>query len=300
MNRIKSIISNPYFLVVLVYLSAHFFMLLLSGCWWDDWTFMSHNLNYINAVASQSGRPEWNFLIPLCWSLPNNGRIAIFFLYLLDALLVFDSLKRCTLFNEKQSLIISLIFILIPVNEARILISNFAYTVGLFFFYLAFNLFIRWNKARELSYRFVILLLFYISFILNSLMAYYYTLFIYLFILDFKDKQLTIKNIFKSVKNVIANNIDFFLLPFIYLFINKTFFPTYGDNFGNYNSFGVKSIIKACIYIPLSIVNSLFISVLNWVNSISVIATIIMSVGFYYIYKKDYKNKKTDVNNYLL
>ncbi|MBR4422132.1 MAG: hypothetical protein IKS69_06335, partial [Erysipelotrichaceae bacterium] len=75
--KLKKLLHDPYFVIVATYVLAHSFMLILSGCWWDDWTFMSHNMNYIRIVAQDSGRPEWLLLVPLCWSLPQNGRILI-------------------------------------------------------------------------------------------------------------------------------------------------------------------------------------------------------------------------------
>ena len=280
--------KNPYFILTVTYLLAHFFMLILSGCWWDDWTFMTHNVSYIAEVASQSGRPEWNILVPFCWSLTNNGRIFIYFLYLLDALFIYEALKNSDLFNERDSLLISLLFVIIPVNDARILISNFAYGVGLFFFCLGLFLFTKWNKNKNLFFRIILLIVFYVSFILNSLMAYYYVLFIYLFALEMKDKDINIRNIFISARDCIFRYIDFFLLPFIYLTINKTLFPTHGELFGSYNSFDINSILQALIYIPLSMANSIITIVLNWIKGINILSVIIIVVGIIILYK--YKN----------
>ena len=149
MKRLKNLFTNSYFVITFVYIASQVFLLLLNGCWWDDWTFMSHNLNYINEVASQTGRPEWNLLIPLAWSSPLNGRLFVFILYYLDALFVYNILKETVLVDEKGSLIITLLFILIPVNDARLLISNFSYTCGLFLFYLSLFLFFRWKKLED-------------------------------------------------------------------------------------------------------------------------------------------------------
>ena len=172
-ERISKLIRNPYFMISVIYLLTHFFLLILSGCWWDDWTFSTHNIGYISEVASQSGRPEWNLLIPFCWSLPNNGRFLIFILFYLDSIFVYRILSRCGLFDEKESLIITLLFTVIPVNDARLLVSNFSYTVGLFFFYLAFMLFVEWNNMPDSRnkkiLRIPLLVLFFISFSSSSL-----------------------------------------------------------------------------------------------------------------------------------
>lgn len=254
-EKIREILRNPYFIITAVYFMAHFFMLILSGCWWDDWTFMTHNLGYIDAVASQSGRPEWNLLIPFCWSLPNNGRFLIFILYYLDTLLVYGILSNSNLLDKEESLMIALLFTVIPANDARILISNFAYTVGLFLFYLTTFLFMKWlNNGKKIGFRVILLIMYFVSFILNSLMAFYFVVILYLLVLELirnRDERI-IRNLLISVKNVILHYPDFCVIPFVYFIFNKTFFPTNGDVFGSYNALTVKTLIKTVLYIPVS------------------------------------------------
>lgn len=300
-NKIKSIIKNPYFQITIVYLLAHFFMLILSGNWWDDLTFESHDLLYINEVASQSGRPEWNLLVPFCWSLPNNGRILIFFLYYLISLSIDNLLKNSDLFDKEDSLLITLLFIIIPVNEARILISNFAYTCGLTLFYITFALFVRWNKLeksnKKIIYRIILLIMFYFSFILNSLLAYFYIVIFYLFVLEMKKYgQINIKNIFNSIKNVIIHYWDFIIVPFIYYGVNKIFFPTYGDVFGSYNSITISRLIKCIVLIPMNIFNSISSVLVNLSSTINLVTLFIIAM-IILIYLWEHKNESLILSN---
>lgn len=294
------IVKNPVLQIGAVYFMAHFFIFILSGCWWDDWTFMTHDLNYINIVASESGRPEWNFLVPLCWSLPNNGRILIFFLYLFMSLFVYEFLKDSTLFDKKESLIIASLFAVFPVNEARILISNFAYAVGLFFFYLSLMLFSKWNGLeagkKKNVLRVLLLISFFVSFILNSVLAYYYILFVYLFAVDFlanKEKKFLLRTLL-SVKNVVFRYPDFFVLPFIYYGTNKILFPTYGDTFGNYNSISFGGLLKSVLYIPLSVVEVFANISKRAVANLNLFTAMILciSVLITYFWKNDREEKR--------
>jgi len=298
-DKLLKIVKNPYFILTVTYFLAHFLLLIISGCWWDDWTFMTHDLNYINVVASESGRPEWNILIPFCWSLPNNGRILIFFLYLLDTLFVYTAVKNCGLFDEKESLIIGLLFAVTPVDDARLLISNFSYTVGLFFFYLSFMLFMFWNRMKKSVkkniYRIGLLCLFFISFILNSVLAYYYILIGYLFVIDFKNNEEAniIKRFFISVKNVLIHYPDFFILPFVYYGFNKTFFPTYGETFGEYNAVTVSGTLKCFIYIPLSVIKTFNDILFKCLSCINIYTIIILTLAVIVVLKiKDLSKTK--------
>lgn len=290
-EKIKGFVTHPYIKIVACYFLAHFFMLILSGCWWDDWTFMTHDLNYVSIVASESGRPEWNLLVPFCWSLSNNGRILIFFLYLFISIFVFEILRNSSLFNENESLAIAMLFSAFPVDEARILISNFAYTVGLFFFYFSFMLFVIWNGMDDASkkkryFRILILLSFFTSFILNSVLAYYYILIAYLFVLDVRknEEKNVIKKVLISVRNVLFHYPDFFILPFLYYGMNKTFFPTYGETFGSYNSVSLSGLIKCFAYVPVSMIKVFkdvfeqFISNLNLVTIFAVFSVVLVHI----------------------
>lgn len=308
-ERVNKLIRNPYFNIVLVYVLAHFFILLLSGCWWDDWTFMSHNLNYVNEVASQSGRPEWNFLVPFCWSLPNNGRPLIFILYLFVSIFVYRLLKNCDLFSEKEALIITMLFSVVPVNDARILISNFAYTVGYFFFYLAFMFFVSFIKMeksfRKNIYRVLLLCLFFVSFILNSVLAYFYIVMAYLLLLEFlKNAEPNyIKRLFISIKNVLVKYPDFFIIPFVYYGYNKIFFPTYGHVFGSYNTVSISGLFKSFIYIPISIVAIFKDIIVKLFNSLNIVSGLLLVAGGIYAYvskkKEDKKYSYIDSLKYL-
>ena len=290
MNRVKRLFKNPYFVITLVYIASQSFLLLLNGCWWDDWTFMSHNLNYINEVATQTGRPEWNLLIPLAWSSPLNGRLLVFILYYLDALFLYNILKETVLVDEKGSLIITLLFILIPVNDARLLISNFSYTCGLFLFYLSLFLFFRWRKLedgkKKTILRIGLLILFYFSLILNSLLTYYYLLFVYLFYEEYiiNQESFSINKLYKAVKSVLFRYPDFFVIPLLFFTVKSVFFSEGGSSFEDYNTVSINGLIKSLIYIPISImsifsetINSWF--VVNW----KVLILVVMFVALYYL-----------------
>ena len=257
--KLPRLFRNPYFLIVITYVLAHSFLLILSGCWWDDWTFMTHNTNYVAIVAAESGRPEWNLLVPFCWSLPQNGRILIYFLYLGISLFVYRILKESGLFSEEDSLIITLLFSVVPVDEARLLISNFAYTVGLFLFYLGFMLFVRWHKmmgsTKKVVFRIGLLLLFYASFILNSLLSYYYVMIAYLLVYTMRSVlgKKWYQSIFPAARDVILRYFDFCILPFVYFVLHKLLHPV-TETFVGRSSISIEGLRSGIDLMPWSII----------------------------------------------
>lgn len=293
LKKLIRLVKYPYFIITVVYSLTNIFLLLLSGCWWDDWTFMSHDLVYVNEVATQSGRPEWNLLIPLCWSLVNNGRLLIFVLFYIDALLIYNILNDSFLFSKKDSLVIALLFIVLPVNDARLLISNFPYDVGLFLFYLALFIFMRMFKMniKNVFFRLFNVFLFLISFILTSLLSYYYLIFIYLIYANFKNskEKTIIRKLLFSIKDAIFKYLDYFILPFVYIILNKLLFTTTGD-FSARSSISLEGIIKTFKYIPLSIVNIYRSIVENMFSVISYLPVlVIIVIACFVLYKKQDK-----------
>ncbi|MBQ6560019.1 MAG: hypothetical protein IJL85_04220, partial [Erysipelotrichaceae bacterium] len=220
------------------------------------------------------------------WSLPHNGRILIYFLYLGISLFVYHVLKDSTLFSEEDSLIITLLFSTVPVNEARLLISNFPYTVGLFLFYLGFMLFVNWNKSKKCAgktiCRILLLFLFFISFILSSVLAYYYIIIAYLFVLQLKSSSETgwFRRILQAVINVVRYYFDFCILPFVYFILHKMFFPV-SEIFAGRSSVSIEGL-KSCLdYMPWSVIKvfrDICRRFLSCINPVMLIMLLIVSV----------------------
>ena len=287
--KLKKLLHDPYFMIVATYVLAHSFMLILSGCWWDDWTFMSHNMNYIRIVAQDSGRPEWLLLVPLCWSLPQNGRILIYFLYLGISIFVYRILKDSELFSEEDSLMIALLFSVVPVNDARLLISNFAYTVGLFLFYLGFMLFVRWNKTpdspKKTIGRILLLGLFFLSYILNSVLVFYYIVIAYLFLYKLKTslEDRWIRKILLVIRDIVIHYFDFCILPFVNFILNKLFLPVSGV-FVDRNVITVEGLISSIDWMPWSVIKVFQDVFAQFRNCINPIGAVILAFILLFLY----------------
>ena len=98
---------------------------------------------------------------------------------------------------------------------------------------------------------------------------------------------------------------DFFIWPFVYYGFNKTFFPTYGDTFGEYNAVTISGTLKCFIYIPLSIVKTFTDIISKCISCINLFTIILLFVAVITVFLiKDYsKNKEVkliDVLKYLV
>lgn len=281
-KQIKKTLNNPYFMIFLVYFICHWFIIIVTGMFWDDLSWDTHDYQKYNQFALMNGHPEWSVLIPFAWSFPNNSyRVLVFCLYFIQAILFYKILIKLNILDKSNSLWLTLLYITVPANDARFLLTTFPYCVGLSFFLSALYLYVMLKcnsfnkKYKYILLRFLTIILFTISFFLNSLLFFYFLIFIldliYRCYFDIKYNNFTIKNIFRIFKIVIFNNIDFIILPFLHFFIKASFFPTYGY-YAYYNKVTISGLIRA---IPHSFV-ILLDTIRSYLNSPSLIIIIII------------------------
>lgn len=303
-NLLKSIVSSPYFIIFLVYLMCHGVMIFISGTFWDDLCYETHDYSRFKEIALGTGRPEWLFLIPFAWSLPfNSYRIIVFLMYGLQAIIFYKILIKLSFFTEKDALCITLIYLSVPVNDSRLLLSVFSYSTGLSIFLLAVYFWISLNtlsiknKTLFRIERLAVLLLFFLSFILNSLLFFYYLLFILIFVynyIEFPDSSFS-KRIIKTLRKSILENFDFFIIPIVFFIIKSILFPVYGA-YSEYNLVTIhnlfSSILKTVINIPMILI-SVFKNYTNFVSSVKRVLLLFVVVSLIYNHtssKKDTRN----------
>ena len=155
-NKYISFITNPYFQILIVYLITHFFLLILTGTFWDDMSYETKDLYQFKEIAMMTGRPEWKYIIPFAWSLPCYGyRWCVFFLYGINAVLYYKILLKCEFISKIDALFITLLFITFPNNDARCLLSNFSYALGKTLFFVSSYLFLIYKSTLKNDYSFI-------------------------------------------------------------------------------------------------------------------------------------------------
>ena len=119
----------------IIYCMAHWMLLVVSGRWWDDWCTFNQPFSTVIKMALELGRP---FSIVITWFaklLPEAGyRIVTFILYYYCMLFLYKALRMWLDLNDEDCFWICALYSVIPVNDARIMLCIFPYTIGLFFF----------------------------------------------------------------------------------------------------------------------------------------------------------------------
>ena len=234
---IKNKKQRSLILLSLVYLASHGMLLIASGRWWDDWCFFNQPVEELKSWAMQLGRPS---LIPIiCFAklLPEFGyRIITFVMFYYCMLFLYKVLDQWLQVDHYICFWICAIYCVIPANDARIMLSVFPYTVGIFFFMAGMSYLIgllRSKKRENLIDRLITYIIFTISFTLNSCLCFYI---------------LIIIMIVMTKRRNALHYLDYFALPLVFVILKKFLFPTYGL-YENYNAVSWAKLARASILI---------------------------------------------------
>lgn len=230
-------------IISLVYLLSQGFLLILTGTWWDDKTWFFGSQEKMWDIALQLGKPTTYFILSFVKEMPEFCvRIFIFVLFYCCALGTFIIYRQLPFVNNKDAVLMALLYAAIPANDARALLSIVPYSLGFFFFIMGFCLLIvLQNKYyyKKFLLRIVVLLTFTCSFILNSNLVFFAIPLMYIFVYLIKNKK--ISEWYKFL--------DFTFIPFIYFGIKNICFPAYGsyEGYNAVNSEGIISSISGSI-----------------------------------------------------
>jgi hypothetical protein len=211
--------THAVLLIIFLYTLSYGLMLFNPGIYWDDWTLIHNNRNEIIDTFTQAGSP-WSITGHLHAYLIHNFsgveiyRYITFFCYLISGLCVYKTLNKINFNKGDSSLLITLLFLIAPINNARIALINTPYAICFFAFYLALFLFIhlKRNIISELIFTFLFLL----SFNTASLLPFFFAILLpYFFYIEAEKNK-------KKFLQTIRKNIRLLMAPF-YFFALKNF-----------------------------------------------------------------------------
>lgn len=231
-------IKRNILIITLVYIASQSLLLIVTGRWWDDWCYYNQRQEDLIKIASETGRLSLFFIIRFAKLFPENGyRILTYFMCYLGTLFFYGILRRTLKITNKACCMISCLYTIIPVNDARIMLCVFLYTVGLFFFLAGFYLLthIVGGTYKKVIWRIIDIILFWFSYTLNSNLILYA---IPLFYIAIHENTLR-----KFVKYI-----DYLLLPVVFYLGKKIIFTPYGGYEG-YNNVSVSRFVKGIVNI---------------------------------------------------
>lgn len=239
-NEKKEKIICSVIVLSIVYFLTNWFMLFATGTWWDEKTWFFSTNEKMWDTSLQLGKPVSYFLQRFMNDTPEwVGRSIIFITFYIALMGMYVIYNQLPFINNNEATLITLIYIAIPANDAKIMRAIYPYSFGYCLFIIGFVLLIFLQEKYQYEkffLRVITLIFFFWSFILNSNLVFYSIILIY--ILYFVIKNNKIKVWYKFL--------DFVVLPFFFYGFKTLLFPTYGV-YADYNHITVQDLLVAII-----------------------------------------------------
>jgi hypothetical protein len=204
------------------YILAHGGILSLGNAvYWDDWAYFGANridiLNDFSQAGSFLNYSAWIHISLLNGVGPWSYKIATFLCFYFSGVFFYWILQRDMHFEKETALIIAILYLIVPLNIARVAAINFIYTLSVFFFMFAW-----WRMAAS---KWVPLLFFGLAFNTQSLLVFYALPISFLYLRE---------NYKHNFVKFIKDKFEYLLLPFVWFALKLFYFKPYGD-YAGYN-----------------------------------------------------------------
>ncbi len=267
----KRFITNTTLLIIIVYTLAHGLIFFNNGIFWDDWTIYHNESGQILEIFRQAGASWVGYIHNKLLSFDNSillYRSIVFFSYLFSALLLNGILKTVGEIDDVSRIFIVIFFAIFPVNSSRITMITAPSTFTNFLFFLGFWMTSRMLKSNSFFLRISTLIVFFLSFTLNSLLFYFSIVLVYIF---YRERAKIIS--FRIFLNHLIRYSDFLLLPIAFWALKILFFTPYGS-YAEYNHLTIRGILFALKWILVGFYVSFVEVVFCFFGSISIVMAI--------------------------
>lgn len=246
MNFMQS--DNKSILVLfIIYMIANSFLFLnYNGIYWDDWALYGHSFETINNMFLQvSGNAAYPMSL-LHYSLLNMGngvfiyRLLTVVLLFLSGIFIYKILKNINILSSQDRFIIVLFMLLAPLYSAKIALIDFPYTLFSTIFFFAFYILAKNINDLSIATRIFVLILFFSSFLTNSLLVFYAVPLGYILYISY-DKGISFS---KNIIQFIKIKLDFIILPIVFIIIKSIYFVPNGL-YQNYNKIDLASFTNS-------------------------------------------------------
>ena len=206
--------------VVLYTLSWGWPLLRPNTLYWDDWlVYFDKPLSNGIKTLDVMGRAPWGGLIE--FSLLHLGTwavtVATFLVFMSCSLFVFWILRQGLVIDDSNARLIVFLFLIVPVNHARIAVAIFDYTSSYFLFYLGWFVLVRYKSTKGFVLGCVMLFL---SFKTHSFLFFMLLPFLHFAWLN-KIELLAFKKLNRRHLQVAVIAV----MPFVYILLRELFWP---------------------------------------------------------------------------
>lgn len=277
--------SKDFYILFGLYLLANTLLLLnVNGLYWDDWVAYKQEIGTLQLFFSeiQHGiKGDFFLFVSQYGNAIYPFRLFVFFATFLMGLFVYLILSSIKEIDKQSTFFITLLFLVSPLNSAKISIAVVPFLFPVLIFYFAFYLLTLYIKHPNILFRVLILTLFFASFSTNSILVFYFSIFLYLYFIEFNFK---FDHLLEKAKYLLKRYWDFLALPFIYFIYKSIYLKPYGAYEG-YNSVSLDTLPKAIKILFKNFDNSLIEVLCTSLNTLTSVWIYIVLVLYFIIRK---------------
>lgn len=288
-----------YLILTLIYVFAWGLMLLnLNGRYGDDWLFTNNNFDAIKLVMQQHGSRFMGSVYIFIFSYFDVWifRLITFLSFLVTGLVVYHLLKRLDFINKSDAFYITAIIMVFPSNEMRVTMNTAASSFTPMIFMLGFLAMNYSFVKRNLLLRIISLIIFFSSFILNSLLVLYVIPILYA---AYQDKKLWLNGDYRySLRSLTIwglSKLDFIFLPFVFFAFRLLFLDI--GKYKGYNEVTIGGLINS-IPKTLYAFYSAFIAIID--STFSSFTILLFPLSFIILKMSKHNNLSENKANYVL
>jgi hypothetical protein len=223
-------------------------MLVNKGIFLDDWTLVGVPRSDIIENYREAGGIWTGYFHCLVLSTPQPVflyRAIAFLTYYLSGLFLFATLRRVKGIEEIDRFFIVLLFLVFPVNDARMAVVTTSSAISCLLFYVALWLSALYTENGRQRDRILSLSFFFLSFKVSSLVLFY------LVAILFMGYRHWVARGRADFKEFLSRYYDFLALPLVFIAVKYLFFKPFGG-WAGYNSIDLHGLCNA---FPLSAVS---------------------------------------------
>ena len=195
----------------------------LDFIYWDDWTLVNQAKDDLVGIFEGAGNPFFGYFHYFMLEILgiHSYKVLVFISYLISGLALHGILKTMEVITRCERVVIVAVFLLFPLNFARIALIDSPYALNNMMFFVAFYLFALHIKTNKPLYRIMSLSLFFFAFMIKSFLVFYLVVFIY-FVYKVDGNKISdyLVSIFKYF--------DFWILPFLFFAFKSIYFVPQG------------------------------------------------------------------------
>jgi len=206
--------------IILYTLSWGWSLLRPNTLYWDDWEqYFRQDPFYYRGELIDSGRPLWEGVVEGIliqfgvWAIC----LATFICFFSTSIFLFGILKKVPIVELKQSQVLVFLFLIVPVNHARISLVVFDYSSAYFLFFLGWLILVRYRSFKSFALSLTLLFL--------SLKTHSFLFFVLLPFLHFAWLNKTELLDFKKLNRRHLQIVVIAALPVLYVILRSIFWP---------------------------------------------------------------------------